>query len=76
MTGSEQPECWPAIATAEKVVAEFFATDTSDPATIHHVGMYIGDGDMVDAPYTGVDVRVDPATDRPDLIGAVRPYRD
>jgi len=25
----------------------FFATDTADPATIHHVGLYIGAGDMI-----------------------------
>ncbi|MGH3158065.1 MAG: NlpC/P60 family protein, partial [Streptosporangiaceae bacterium] len=30
----------------------FYATNTSDPATIHHVGIYIGNGEMVDAPYT------------------------
>ncbi|MBV9451140.1 MAG: C40 family peptidase [Streptosporangiaceae bacterium] len=50
----------------------FYATDTSDPATIHHVGIYIGDGTMVDAPYTGAFVRVD-SIYRPGLIGAVRP---
>ena len=37
----------------------FYATDNSDPVTIHHVGIYIGGGDMVDARYTGVDVRID-----------------
>ena len=37
----------------------FYATDTSDPGTIHHVGIYIGDGEMVDAPYTGAYVRID-----------------
>jgi cell wall-associated NlpC family hydrolase len=52
----------------------FFARNTSDPATIHHVGMYVGGGEMVDAPYTGVDVRYDSAF-RPDYIGAVRPYQ-
>ena len=51
----------------------FFATDTSDPNTIHHVGMYIGNGEMVEAPYTGANVRISPAF-RPDLIGAVRPF--
>lgn len=51
----------------------FFATDTNDPNTIHHVGMYIGNGEMVEAPYTGADVRISSAF-RPDLIGAVRPY--
>lgn len=52
----------------------FFALNTSDPSTIHHVGMYVGNGEMVDAPYTGVDVRYD-SVDRPDYIGAVRPYQ-
>jgi cell wall-associated NlpC family hydrolase len=52
----------------------FFAFNTSDPATIHHVGMYVGNGEMVDAPYTGVDVRYDSAF-RSDYIGAVRPYQ-
>jgi cell wall-associated NlpC family hydrolase len=52
----------------------FFATNTSDASTIHHVGMYVGGDEMVDAPFTGVDVRYD-SIDRPDYIGAVRPYQ-
>lgn len=52
----------------------FFAYNTSDPSTIHHVGMYIGNGEMVEAPYTGADVRISSA-ERPDYIGAVRPYQ-
>ena len=51
----------------------FYATDDSDPATIHHVGIYIGGGDMVDAPYTGVDVRIDSIYEPSAPIGAVRP---
>jgi peptidoglycan DL-endopeptidase RipA len=51
----------------------FFATNTSDPATIHHVGIYIGNGEMVDAPYTGVDVRIDSIYQPGGLIGATRP---
>ncbi|WP_166381383.1 C40 family peptidase [Catellatospora methionotrophica] len=35
----------------------FFATDPSDWRTIHHVGMYLGDGKMVHAPRTGDVVR-------------------
>lgn len=31
---------------------------TSDD-TIHHVGMFVGDGKMINAPYTGVNVRFD-----------------
>jgi cell wall-associated NlpC family hydrolase len=50
----------------------FYATDTSDPGTIHHVGLYLGNGMMVDAPYTGAFVRID-SIYGPGLIGAVRP---
>lgn len=37
-----------------------YAYDTSDPDTIHHIAMYIGDGQMVHAPRTGDVVRVVP----------------
>ena len=50
----------------------FFATDTSDASTIHHVGIYAGNGMMIDAPHTGANVRYDPAF-RSDYIGATRP---
>ena len=50
----------------------FFATDTSNPATIHHVGIYIGGGKMIDAPETGRQIGVHNAF-RPDYIGAVQP---
>ena len=51
----------------------FYATNTSDASTIHHVGIYIGDGMMVDAPYTGAFVRIDSMYAPGGLIGAVRP---
>jgi peptidoglycan DL-endopeptidase CwlO len=38
----------------------FYATDRNDPATIHHVALYMGDGQMVEAPYSGESVRVRP----------------
>ncbi len=50
----------------------FYATNIADPATIHHVGMYIGNGEMVDAPYTGAFVRID-SIYWTGLIGATRP---
>ncbi|WP_165964616.1 NlpC/P60 family protein [Actinomadura sp. KC216] len=50
----------------------FFATDTSDPGTIHHVGIYVGKGRMAEAPYTGARVRIS-SVHRDDLIGATRP---
>ena len=49
----------------------FFATNTNDPSTIHHVGIYIGNGQMVDAPATGEQVGIHNAF-RPDYIGAVQ----
>ena len=39
---------------------------------IHHVGMYIGNGQMVEAPYSGNTVRVVPMS-RSDYVGAGRP---
>jgi cell wall-associated NlpC family hydrolase len=51
----------------------FYATNTSDPSTIHHVAIYIGNGMMVNAPYTGAFVRIDGMYSPGGLIGAVRP---
>jgi cell wall-associated NlpC family hydrolase len=42
------------------------------PAGIHHVGLYVGGGRMVEAPYTGASVRV-VSVGRGDLVGTVRP---
>ena len=51
----------------------FYATNTSNPSTIHHVAIYIGHGMMVNAPYTGAFVRIDGMYAPGGLIGAVRP---
>jgi cell wall-associated NlpC family hydrolase len=50
----------------------FFAYNPGDPNTIHHVGIYIGGGAMVEAPYSGASVRIS-SIGRPDYVGAVRP---
>ena len=60
------------IAELQRGDLVFFASNTSDPSTIHHVGIYIGHDMMVDAPYTGVNVRIDSIFE-PGLIGATRP---
>jgi len=44
----------------------FFGSD------LHHVGLYIGNGNMIEAPHTGADVRISPYL-RSDYAGAVRP---
>ncbi|MBA3905506.1 MAG: C40 family peptidase [Pseudonocardiales bacterium] len=53
----------------------FYATDPTDPSTIHHVMLYLGNGQMVEAPYSGQPVRVRPvAWDYRELVPlATRP---
>ena len=50
----------------------FYAFDTSDPSTIHHVALYLGGGQMIEAPESGLTVRVT-AMRWSGYIGAVRP---
>ncbi len=53
----------------------FLAYDPNDPATIHHVFMYLGNNQIVEAPFTGVPVRqiAMPWNDRQLVQQAVRP---
>ena len=53
----------------------FLAYDPNDPATIHHVFMYLGNNQIVEAPFTGQDVRQVPMNwNNPQLVQqAVRP---
>ncbi|OKI10179.1 peptidase P60 [Streptomyces sp. CB02923] len=53
----------------------FFAYDLNDPRSIHHVGIYVGGGYMINAPYTGAVIRFD-KIDTPDYIGATRVTED
>ncbi|NGO73315.1 bifunctional lytic transglycosylase/C40 family peptidase [Streptomyces boncukensis] len=52
----------------------FFAPDLNDPRSIDHVGIYVGGGQMIDAPYTGAKIRFDPI-DSPNYFGATRPTK-
>ena len=46
----------------------------SGPGAVEHVGIYVGNGEMIDAPYTGVDVRYDRvASVSLGYVGATRP---
>jgi cell wall-associated NlpC family hydrolase len=47
----------------------FFGTG---PSGVDHVGLYVGAGEMIDAPHTGALVRFDSAVG-PDLVGATSP---
>jgi len=48
----------------------FFA-DGSSPSSIYHMGLYIGGGEMIEAPYTGAQVRIS-SIYRSSLYGATR----
>lgn len=50
----------------------FYATDLTNPTTIDHVGIYLANGQMIDAPHPGAVVRFDPVG-QPNYLGAVRP---
>ena len=73
-TSREQWYAGPHVALSRLAAGDllFWATDTSDPATIHHVALYIGGGRMVHAPHTGDVVRV-ASVYLDGYIGAVRP---
>jgi NlpC/P60 family len=46
----------------------------SGPDAVEHVGIYVGNGEMIDAPYTGVDVRFDRVAGVSlGYVGATRP---
>jgi cell wall-associated NlpC family hydrolase len=51
----------------------FFGTNLTDSRSIDHVGIYIGNGLMVDAPHTGAVVRIEAIAGWPDYFGATRP---
>jgi cell wall-associated NlpC family hydrolase len=51
----------------------FYATDPSDRTTIHHVAMYLGRGQMIEAPESGERVHVTAMRYGYEYIGAVRP---
>ncbi|MCX4549300.1 bifunctional lytic transglycosylase/C40 family peptidase [Streptomyces sp. NBC_01387] len=53
----------------------FFSNDLSNSRAIHHVGLYVGGGYMIDAPYTGSVIRFD-KIDAPDYFGATRVTKD
>lgn len=63
----------PALSALEPGDLLFWATDLNDPATIHHVTIYIGNGLMIAAPHTGVNVQVQPVY-MDGFFGATRPW--
>lgn len=60
------------VAVGEPGDLVFFGTVTKRTTKVHHVGVYLGDGKMMDAPYTGTVVRVDEIATRKDFAGFYR----
>lgn len=54
----------------------FYASDLTKPATVYHVSMYIGGGEMLEAPHTGEDVQTVPLSTTDLLPVVVRPVAD
>jgi len=54
-TSREQWNVGPHVALADLQPGDllFWATDVTNPATIHHVALYVGAGWMIEAPHTG-----------------------
>jgi len=73
-TSREQWYAGPHVALGDLQPGDllFWASDLSNPATIHHVAMYVGNGQMVAAPHAGAQVRVQPVY-LDGYLGAVRP---
>jgi cell wall-associated NlpC family hydrolase len=63
----------PSLADLEPGDLLFWALNTSEPSTIHHVAMYLGRGMMIAAPHTGENVQIQPVY-MTGFIGAVRPW--
>jgi len=73
-TSREQWFSGPQVALSDLQPGDlmFWASDPSNPATIHHVALYAGNGLMVAAPHAGDVVKVQPIY-LDGYIGAVRP---
>jgi hypothetical protein len=73
---ADQYAAGPQLSTVEILQPGDLVFFGASPSSIHHVGIYIGGGAMVDAPHTGAFVRVDDnfRTSWGDYYGATRPW--
>jgi hypothetical protein len=72
-TAAEQALAGPAVPLSQLQPGDllFWSFDPADPAFIDHVAIYLGRGQMIEAPQTGYTVHV-VAMERSHLVGAVR----
>ena len=68
----DQFDAGPVVPAGAEVAPGDLVFFGSGPTGVEHVGLYVGAGEMIDAPHTGALVRFDVA-DQPGLVGATRP---
>ncbi len=68
----DQFHAGPAIASGSAVAPGDLLFFGSGPSEVDHVGLYVGAGEMIDAPHSGALVRFDSA-DGSQLVGVTRP---
>lgn len=71
-TAQDQYDAGPSVPTGASVEPGDLLFFGTAPTDVSHVGLYVGAGEMVDAPHSGADVREE-AADWGDLVGATRP---
>ena len=69
---ADQYAASPKVADLQPGDLVFYATDPGDPATIHHVAIWLGGAMMLEAPQSGSVVKVSDMRWK-GYIGAVRP---
>jgi len=67
-----QLDAGPRVPDGERVAPGDLVFFGASPSSVEHVGLYVGAGEMIDAPHTGADVRVEAAASG-DVVGATRP---
>jgi cell wall-associated NlpC family hydrolase len=68
----DQFDAGPAVPDQTTVIPGDLVFFGASAGSVDHVGLYVGGGEMIDAPHTGAVVREEPA-DWPTLVGATRP---
>ncbi len=71
---ADQARTGPAVPVSQLQPGDllFYHTDPTDPGYISHVAIYIGNGEMIQAPQPGQNVEVVPADTGSEFAGAVR----
>jgi cell wall-associated NlpC family hydrolase len=73
---ADQARTGPQVPLSQLAVGDllFYHTDPTAPGYISHVAIYVGDGEMIQAPEPGLDVEIVPADFGNEFAGAVAVY--